>query len=78
MTFILEPNDKLLLYTDGVTDIRNREGALLGEKALESAFLELVDQEGQVVLDSLLSKLSDFADAQALEDDMSMVLIEAL
>ena len=78
MTFILEPNDKLLLYTDGVTDIRNREGSLFGEKALESAFLELVDQEGQVVLDSLLSKLSDFADAQALEDDMSMVLIEAL
>jgi len=78
MTFILEPNDKLLLYTDGVTDIRNRDGDLLGEKALESAFLELVDKEGQVVLDSLLSKLSDFADAQALEDDMSMVLIEAL
>jgi sigma-B regulation protein RsbU (phosphoserine phosphatase) len=74
----LEPEDKLLLFTDGVTEMRNAEGDFFGDEALETAFLQLLESNKPALLNELVTLLSDFAAGQALEDDISMVLIEAL
>jgi serine phosphatase RsbU (regulator of sigma subunit) len=76
----LEPGDKVLLFTDGITEMRNLEGELYGEEALEALFLDLVRQsrETQVsILDALIGHLSDYTQGHPLEDDLSMVLIES-
>jgi phosphoserine phosphatase RsbU/P len=74
---VLEPGDKILLFTDGLTEMRNPVGELYGEDALDRIFLELVQQNPTNLLDNMVRSLSDFAEGHPMEDDLSIVLIEA-
>lgn len=74
----LASGDKVLLFTDGISEMRNAHGAMYGEEALEETIRQLVG-DGQVdILDRLIQILSDFTEGHPLEDDLSVVLIEAL
>lgn len=77
-TVRLSPGDKILLFTDGITEMKNSEQALFGEKALEALFLEKIESGGKNILEPMIQALSDYADGHPLQDDTSMVLIEAL
>jgi len=75
----LEPGDKVLLFTDGITEMRNTQGELYGEAALEALFLELIHQSQKQhtpLLDEMIQTLSDYTQGHPLEDDLSVVLIE--
>lgn len=74
----LNPGDKVLLFTDGVSEIRNMAEALLGEDALERMFKETIAEEPANLLDSMVMKLSDYTEGMPLNDDLSMALIEVL
>lgn len=74
----MEPGDRLLIYTDGVTEMRNDQGELFGDERLEQCFRTMSREHPSSVLDQLLIFLSDFTQGHPLEDDLSMVLIEAL
>lgn len=76
-TVALAPGDKLLLFTDGVSEMRNAQEELFGEKALEQLFLKLIENKSPYILDDLIQALSDYTEGHPLEDDLSMVLIEA-
>jgi phosphoserine phosphatase RsbU/P len=71
----LAPGDKVLIYTDGVTEMKNQREELFGEDRLKATFLACQNSE-LPLLDTLLSELSDFAACHPLDDDLSMVLIE--
>jgi sigma-B regulation protein RsbU (phosphoserine phosphatase) len=73
---VLEPGDKLLMFTDGITEMRNINGSLYGEEALESLFLRLVRSKSKHVLDEMIQHLSDYTEGHPLEDDVSIVLVE--
>jgi sigma-B regulation protein RsbU (phosphoserine phosphatase) len=72
----LQPGDKVLLFTDGLTEMRNDQGGLYGEETLERIFPELVRRHPDNVLDALVRHLSDFTGGHPLEDDLSIVLVE--
>jgi sigma-B regulation protein RsbU (phosphoserine phosphatase) len=72
----LEPGDKVLFFTDGLTEMRNVQGDLYGEDALTEKFRELVEQKPANLLDALIQHLSDFTEGHPLEDDLSVVLLE--
>jgi phosphoserine phosphatase RsbU/P len=75
----LNPGDKVLTYTDGVTEMQNCHDELFGEDRLRELFLAvLASQEDIPVLDLLLQGLSDFTQGEPLHDDLSMVLVEHL
>ena len=74
---VLEPGDKILLFTDGLTEMRNPTGELYGEDALDRIFLDLVRKNPPNLLDDMVRHLSDFAEGHPMEDDLSIVLIEA-
>ncbi|HWC39318.1 MAG TPA: SpoIIE family protein phosphatase, partial [Acidimicrobiales bacterium] len=67
----LEPGDQLVLYTDGVTDVRRPDGTTLGERGL----LELLGSLGQsaeVLVDELVDRLwSD----RPPEDDVALLVL---
>lgn len=76
----LEAGDKVLLFTDGITEMRNTSGDLYGEAALELLLLDLIHQSQQQktpILDAMIQHLSDYTQGHPLEDDLSVVLIEA-
>jgi serine phosphatase RsbU (regulator of sigma subunit) len=74
----LEKGDKLFIFTDGISEIKNPFREFLGEEALEEMFLALANSGSERILDEMLIQLSEYTQGHPLEDDMSLVLIEML
>ncbi|MBY0449463.1 MAG: serine/threonine-protein phosphatase [Cyanobacteria bacterium] len=72
----LAEGDKILFYTDGITELKNQSRELFGEERLEQLFLDTIERGTSRILDRFIETLSDFTEGHELEDDMSMVLIE--
>ncbi len=74
----LHAGDKVYLFTDGVSELRNPQGEMFGEARIESVLREGISQHAPYLTDHLITTLSDFTEGAPLEDDISMMLIEIL
>ena len=70
----LREGDRLLLYTDGVTEARSPSGAFFGEQGLRDAVMEEAGGDYGHMLDRLLARLDVFT-ARSLDDDVAMVTL---
>jgi phosphoserine phosphatase RsbU/P len=71
----LAPGDRLLLYTDGVTERFNADNGVYGVERL-SRMLEQPDIDSpRALLDSILQDLADFAGDRKADDDQAMLLL---
>ncbi|MBN1465537.1 SpoIIE family protein phosphatase [candidate division KSB1 bacterium] len=74
----LKRGDTLLLYTDGVTDARNRDGDEFGEKRLEDALLAVRDKVSIDIKKHLIHTIYSFFDGQNAYDDLTFIIIKAV
>lgn len=74
----LAPGDKVLIFSDGLSEMKNTQRDLFGEEALQALFLKHIEQPSSLLLDAMLMDLSDFTEGHPLEDDLSVALIETL
>lgn len=75
-THFLEKGDKILLYSDGLIEVENKEtGNILGNKLFIEYYQNNCDQSGQELLENLANFTTDFCGGD-LRDDMSMLLLE--
>ena len=72
----LNPGDKLMLYSDGITECPDPEGNLLDEEGLIEILERTPGSSGPEALSSLVASLEAFAGGQEFPDDLSAVLIE--
>jgi serine phosphatase RsbU (regulator of sigma subunit) len=71
----IKSGDRLLLYTDGITEARhNREN--FGMDRLRQICAEVGQEDGETFLDSVLSAVSRFAQKADPDDDISLLLLE--
>lgn len=68
----LGTGDTLVLYTDGVTEARDRKGAFFGEDGLREAVMREMEAGPKDLLNRLLTTLDIFT-GRNLEDDVAMV-----
>ena len=68
----LAVGDRLLLYTDGVTEARDASGAFFGEQGLRDAVMAEAPGDFDRMLDRLLARLDAFTERK-LTDDVAMV-----
>ncbi|MBR3640583.1 MAG: serine/threonine-protein phosphatase [Oscillibacter sp.] len=71
----LAPGDRLLLYTDGVTEAHDRENALYGTERREAMLERTKDAPGEQVLVSVLADIGVFAEGVPQFDDITMVVL---
>ena len=71
----LKPGDRLLLYTDGITEAHNRANALYGTERLEKIMESTKDMPGEKALESILSDIEAFEDGAPRFDDITMVIL---
>ena len=72
----LEPGDRIVFYTDGVTDVKNPEAKAWGERRfLKSLSSELTAHPGtQQALGGVVERLWDFRSMTPLDDDVTLIL----
>lgn len=72
----LEPDDKLLLYTDGLTEGYNEAGVLYGSSRLRGAFSACGKAAVQDIIDAVVDDQEKFRDGTELRDDFTLLCIQ--
>jgi sigma-B regulation protein RsbU (phosphoserine phosphatase) len=70
----LTPGDRLVFYTDGITEGRNAAGDEYGEERLMAAALDARTQPVEAMKNTLLSDVTAFTDGK-FEDDATLIVV---
>jgi serine phosphatase RsbU (regulator of sigma subunit) len=76
LTVKLSIGDKILFYTDGITDIKNPASNRYGKKRLIDFFKNNAELECEEIKISLEKSVKEFAGGCEAEDDMAFMIIE--
>ncbi len=75
---VLTPGDRLVLYTDGVTEAQNSAGQLWGEESLVQALQAITPENAPFsqILAGIKAAIDAFADGAQQADDITMLTLE--
>jgi sigma-B regulation protein RsbU (phosphoserine phosphatase) len=73
--FQLHIGDLLVAYTDGVTEVENRDREMYGLPRLERLLRTSCVVSAQQIIDCILEDVSAFADGQRQRDDITLVVM---
>jgi len=68
-------NDKLILYTDGVTEAMNSKRDEYGFHRLEELLYTISDKNPENILNSIISSVNNFSGRIEQRDDMTIMVI---
>jgi serine phosphatase RsbU (regulator of sigma subunit) len=71
----LQPGDRLLVYTDGITEAKDSEGKMYGIERLRQSVVSHSKLEGQAFVDALYRDAMDFSNNAAPKDDVTLLSI---
>ena len=71
----LNEGDRLLLYTDGITEAHDRSDGLYGTDRLTQVLEEAADESGENVLERIISDVQRFSAGAPQFDDMTMLIV---
>ena len=72
----MKPDDKLFLFTDGVTEAQNHEGRLFGEEALEQVLSRHMDCDAEGLINAVTEEINAFVQDAEQADDITMLTLE--
>ena len=73
-----ERGDRLILFTDGITDSENAGGAMLGVDGLEKSFRESAHLQPRESVDTIIRWINDFRNDLPAADDQLLLAISYL
>jgi len=71
----LDPGDVLVLYTDGITEAQNVQGAFLGEKRLLESMKTNLGRPAEEIQDAILADVQRFVGNTPQSDDIALILL---
>ncbi len=75
-TIQIEPGDVLLLYTDGIPDAQNQDGAFFNERRLIEVAQSRLEASAQEIQVALIEAVQDFAANTAQFDDITLLVLK--
>ncbi len=74
--FDLSPGDRLVLYSDGITECEGIGTGELGEVGFESILRQTAEDRGEPLLENIVLTLQKFAGRAEFDDDVSIVAFD--
>jgi sigma-B regulation protein RsbU (phosphoserine phosphatase) len=71
----LQPGDRLVLFTDGVTEAEDRRGEMYGEDRLVRVILRYGSQSPDFLVDRLYRSVRRFAGGREQSDDITILIV---
>jgi sigma-B regulation protein RsbU (phosphoserine phosphatase) len=75
-TRVLEAGDKLVLYSDGVTEAQNAGGEFFGRQRLRDAVLACAGAPCEAVHEAVHTAVAAFTQGAPQSDDITVVVLE--
>ncbi len=75
---LLRTGDRLILYTDGLTDVADAQGKFLGLQKLQPVLLEHAGKSAEEICQSIFDALSDYRGVAEPFDDMTLLVLQVL
>jgi len=72
----LAPGDKVIIYTDGVTEAQNAAGEFFGKKRLRQIVTARAGERCQTVHDAIQEAVTEFTEGAPQSDDITLVVLE--
>jgi len=72
----LAPGDKIVIYTDGVTEAQNAAGEFFGKKRLRQIVTARAGGSCQAVHDAIQEAVTEFTEGAPQSDDITLVVLE--
>jgi len=69
--------DLLILFTDGITDARNKEGIRLGEEPVLDCVMQHRDEEPAQIAARVFTLLDNYTGDTPRRDDLTLVLLKS-
>lgn len=72
----LAPGDRLVLYTDGVSEAVNTAGEPFGVQRIVEILLKEGARSPQALRDAIMQEVKSFSEGQAQQDDMTVMIVQ--
>ena len=72
----LQKGDILLLYTDGLVDVQNRNNQFYGLDRLLGKLILFNEENPSIIMENILKDVKEFSDGRAYTDDLTMLVIK--
>ena len=76
-SLFLEKGSLLAMFTDGMTDCRNRKGESFGLERIKNTMAQLKDKSAQGGCDQLFDALMEYQNGSKQDDDVTLVAVHA-
>lgn len=78
ISYQLEPNSKIIIFTDGITEARSDTGEFYGEERLEQFLLKELGNTAKMSVENLLTEVDAFYGTSHPNDDRTLVIFDIL
>ncbi|MCX7678998.1 MAG: serine/threonine-protein phosphatase [Spirochaetes bacterium] len=73
---VLDENDKIVLYTDGIIECFNENGEMFGEEAFLNLIEENHQQSPESLCERILQHVNEFIGGSSFRDDITLLVME--
>jgi len=72
----LQDDDAIVLYTDGITEAKNKKMEDFGDNLFEQALLECVQETSEGIANKVMREITDFTKNNSQHDDITLVILK--
>ncbi len=75
-TLQVQKGDKMLFFTDGIVEQRNKEGEMFTQERLEESFVRFCLEGNEEIVQSIYGEFMAFCNNSEMQDDITLFLLE--